>query len=243
MAHQLVARGFETQVNAFKGVKGVNGSKDVKGVSAHAVKAVYLALLYRANKDTLECYPSLDDLARVTQVNRNSVNGAIKQLVADGFIEYKRTRSSNKYLIVESRLTVSDGVRGSCSAESEGLTQESEGLTPQSQRVLPEPNNEPNNEPNKEPERRAHSIPDDFSVNKELREWFTKKGFQFDIEEATEDFVLYYKGTGGKKKNWLATWQRWMNKQRSGFTNKHKKKPQSENFRSKDYGTSDNLEF
>jgi len=90
------------------------------------------------------------------------------------------------------------------------------------------------------PAKRNTQIPDDFCITGKMRAWSTSKNFTINIDEETENFVLYWKGAGKTKADWTATWQVWMNKNNKDSAPKqfYKNKSQPENFASKDYGQS-----
>lgn len=59
-------------------------------------------------------------------------------------------------------------------------------------------------------------IPKNFTITNKMREWFEAQNFQFiEIENATAEFIDYWKSEGKQKKDWVATW-------RNGMRNKEK---------------------
>jgi hypothetical protein len=54
-------------------------------------------------------------------------------------------------------------------------------------------------------------IPKDFGLNAKMREWFAAQNFRYiEIEDATAEFIDYWKSIGKRKKNWVATWRNGM---------------------------------
>lgn len=62
---------------------------------------------------------------------------------------------------------------------------------------------------------RATRIPADFQLTDEMRAWAEKDGCMFNLEREHENFCDYWTAKEGKeacKKDWIATWRRWMRK-------------------------------
>jgi hypothetical protein len=230
MAVELVVRAIHTQ------------TPSEKLVSANSTWSVLICLCEHANKNTLLCWPSHKRLKLNTKMGGDAVNRAIKCLVKNDFISKQRTQTSNRYLINESKLqNLTISIPNTDNQHLALRLSESEIPI-----VRDEPVIKPVIKPVKEPYIRAHEIPDDFSITKEMVEWFKSKKFNLDIKEETEEFIQYWKSEKGKKKNWILTWQGRVRDQNKRFGNvaKHKSKtPQPEGFETKDYGESDNLEF
>lgn len=76
---------------------------------------------------------------------------------------------------------------------------------------LSEMSDKPVIKPVKEPNR-ATTIPNDFSVTDEMREWAKQNHPAVDIDTATLDFKDYWETKAGdnKKTDWNRTWQRWI---------------------------------
>jgi hypothetical protein len=58
-------------------------------------------------------------------------------------------------------------------------------------------------------------LPPDFSLTDERREWLAENRPDLDPEYAHEEFCTYWRGEGGVKANWQATWQNSMLKARA----------------------------
>jgi len=97
-----------------------------------------------------------------------------------------------------------------------------------SERSANEPKNDANQEPrtnNQEPENpplipqgekktasRKSRLPDQFMVTKEMREWAQESVPAVGLKVETENFCDYWRGQGGTKVDWVATWRTWMRK-------------------------------
>ena len=62
------------------------------------------------------------------------------------------------------------------------------------------------------PTKRNTQIPNDFCITEKMRAWSLSKNHTINIDDETENFILYWKGAGKTKADWTATWQVWMNK-------------------------------
>ena len=62
--------------------------------------AVYAALLSRADAHTRECFPSYETLAAESGVTRRQVPYALAELIDEGLVERRRSRSVNRYRVV-----------------------------------------------------------------------------------------------------------------------------------------------
>lgn len=86
----------------------------------------------------------------------------------------------------------------------------------------PPPNQEPltkNQEPEVPPlipqgekKKRKVAIPDQFMVTAEMRTWAATSAPAVNLKTETENFVDYWRGAGGTKLDWVATWRTWMRK-------------------------------
>lgn len=59
---------------------------------------------------------------------------------------------------------------------------------------------------------RRCKLPDQFMLTKEMREWACESAPSVDLKSETENFCDYWRGTGGVKLDWIATWRTWMRK-------------------------------
>lgn len=60
--------------------------------------------------------------------------------------------------------------------------------------------------------KRKSAIPDQFMVTAEMRTWAAKDTPAVNLKTETENFVDYWRGAGGTKLDWVATWRTWMRK-------------------------------
>ena len=76
-----------------------------------------------------------------------------------------------------------------------------------------EPSEKPPLSPSEgEKKKRNSRIPDPFMLTAEMRAWAAEKTPAVDLKTDTENFVDYWRGTGGTKADWVATWRTWMRK-------------------------------
>jgi hypothetical protein len=67
-------------------------------------------------------------------------------------------------------------------------------------------------EQKKQKANRATKIPEPFLLTGDMRVWGVEKVPAVNIREETENFVDYWRGAGGTKVDWIATWRTWMRK-------------------------------
>ena len=64
---------------------------------------------------------------------------------------------------------------------------------------------------------RAHRIPDDFSIDAQLRSWGRERGFNdAQIDEMTASFVRHWQSKAGRdatKLDWRKAWQNWVGRE------------------------------
>ena len=64
------------------------------------------------------------------------------------------------------------------------------------------------------------AIPDKLTITPDMQDWFKQQGFKnIEIVTATAEFVDYWKSTGKRKKDWIATWRNGMRKMNEWKTN------------------------
>ncbi|MGO4894218.1 helix-turn-helix domain-containing protein [Flavobacterium sp. W21_SRS_FM6] len=238
MAVRLVVRGFNTEIPPHK------------GVTTSIMKLVYCLLLDRASEDGQQCFPSLDEIAKRAQVSRSVVQNCIDGLIANGFIEKARTRKlggslygSNDYIInlnklddsINYRKTVSDiPPDGNCHTVRRYHQVPRDGIKP-----VIQPVNEPVIKPvgKKSPKSKSKKpISDDFEITQSMKDWFSKKGFQFSITDETQRFINHHIAKDSRFAEPERAWQNWMTGKFTPNTKKPNLKP--ENFAQKDYGKS-----
>jgi hypothetical protein len=69
----------------------------------------------------------------------------------------------------------------------------------------------------KTPRKRATAtqVPELFPITDEMREWAATNKLRVDLDAETAQFLDHFKGTGGRKIDWLATWRLWMRRSTS----------------------------
>lgn len=75
-------------------------------------------------------------------------------------------------------------------------------------------------------QKRKARLPDQFLVTGAMRQWAVESAPAVDLKTETENFCDYWRGQGGTKLDWVATWRTWMRKSqkdserggRRGFT-------------------------
>lgn len=225
MAYQNVARAINTDIEKHKGVNTSN------------MKFVLCLLLDRADESGGSCFPSLQDLAERGQMSRSVVQKCIDGLIANGYLSKTRTRKtggslygSNDYFLNISKLDDSINYRkkvtdvpskGNCRTVERYHQVPSDGNKPV---------NEPVNEPIIKPVRNYHPIPEDFSITSDMKDWFSKKGYTFDIDTVTEKFINHAQSNGRKQKDWKASWRIWMLDEKAPTTYNNRKSTKPENF-------------
>lgn len=63
--------------------------------------------------------------------------------------------------------------------------------------------------------KRKHSIPSDFCVTAEMRQWSDAKTPNLDVDHETQQFIDHYNAKGENALDWTAKWRTWM---RNAFT-------------------------
>jgi len=90
---------------------------------------------------------------------------------------------------------------GSNAAPSRPVPSRPELHTDQDDSAAPPPPEKP---------KKATRVPIPFEITAELKEWAAIKAPDVDLDEATEEFVDYWRGVGGQrgtKLDWVATWR------------------------------------
>lgn len=83
-------------------------------------------------------------------------------------------------------------------------TEKEPPLSPKGENVVPLPTAK-----DAKPKRKTR-IPDPFNVTGEMRQWAADRAPAVNLATETEKFVNYWRGTGGTKADWVATWRTWM---------------------------------
>lgn len=66
--------------------------------------------------------------------------------------------------------------------------------------------------PQVEKKKTKRSIPEQFMVTTEMRSWAAESAPAVSVKTETENFCDYWRGAGGTKLDWVATWRTWMRK-------------------------------
>jgi hypothetical protein len=71
----------------------------------------------------------------------------------------------------------------------------------------------------------AHAIPDDFALTEDRSAWAKEHAPAVHAKRETDSFVDYWRGNGGKKKDWHGTWRNWMRKAQTDLERRGWKPP------------------
>lgn len=66
-----------------------------------------------------------------------------------------------------------------------------------------------------EPRKRAHSIPDNFTITERMRAWAADNAPLVDLDAKLPEFIDYWRGVGKPMKDWEAVWHNGMRKQQT----------------------------
>ena len=187
-------------------------------------KLLLICLANYAN-DKGECWPSIASLAAQADVSTRHVSGMLHDLAKRGYLTIQEhAGKSNSYtLSIAEPTNHSSGVNRSAGVNhssgnprttvhpptnhSSGVPTNHSSSKP-SYRTVIEPSSEPSGGARA---KRAHRIPDDFSVTADLRAWgYGKALTDAEMDRATERFVNYWQGSGKAKSDWAATWRNWL---------------------------------
>lgn len=181
-----------------------------------------------ANKETGECRPKLETIAKDMDCSVRTVQRVIAKLdrvfdITDGF---GRGRSSEFSLALKAKkdekkhdTDVMFSAEKTRQTRTENTTS-ADGKHDKSGDAYKE-------EPNKrtlirEPERGTR-IPDPFLLTVEMRSYAADKRPNIDVNEETEKFVNYWRskpGSGARKLDWVATWRNWILNAKGGSSGK-----------------------
>lgn|GEM_PF-6073172 len=93
--------------------------------------------------------------------------------------------------------------------------------------LSPQGGNPPKQVPAESKAKRKTRLPDPFNVTHLMREWATERAPAVDLVFETEKFVNYWRGTGGTKADWVATWRTWMLKAQEDANRRPRNKQQA----------------
>lgn len=226
-----------------------------KNPATGLVKVVLIALLDRACNETFECYPSMKDLHKRSQVSLSSVKRSIYLLEKYGYITIKRRRVEGKEANTSNyyKVNLDNLINGVAKVEENlgsrrtdpkfkesrpSVQGEPKGRVEERHKPVNEPVNEPVIKPvsKKPPKNRSlKTISDDFEITPKMKDWFSKKSFEFSIDDETQRFINHHIAKGSKFVEPERAWQNWMT---GKFTPNNKSKVKPENFSQKNYGES-----
>jgi hypothetical protein len=168
-------------------------------------KLVLLCLADCHNGDSGRCDPSVKYIAKTTGLDRKTVIAAIGTLVNHSVLSVeKRHGSSTDYCLKTS-------TEIGTSTDTGTGTQIGTGPVPISvPMAVPKTVPKPNKEPKSNLSCHKHVLPDDFQITREMRIWASNNVPTLDLDSATEEWADYWKGEGGKKADWVATWRNGM---------------------------------
>jgi hypothetical protein len=153
-------------------------------------------------------WPSIETLARYANASERSVKRDIQELIDLGelIVDVNAAPMRSQYKTNLYWINVEAGVtthvsRGDSSGKS--------GVTPVGTQTIIKNH--------KESDTRATRIPEDFEVNREMRNWAALNHPDVDVDKATLNFVDYWetKPKNNTKLDWGRTWQTWIRNTRT----------------------------
>lgn len=171
---------------------------------------LYVYLCRRRNSRTGECFPSLKTMARETGLDYSYCSTRRSELVRMGWL----TLDDNGRM---------DLLKGFNAKSTQPDLEFQKTVLEKPNEVLENPNCINRNEPLKltneiktkrEPrQKRGSRLPEDFTVDGDMREWARGNCPDLDIARETQKFKNYWASCSGSKAvklDWKATWRNWM---------------------------------
>jgi hypothetical protein len=187
----------------------------VKGITPMQ-KLVLMDLADSANRDTRQCWPSVDRITERTGAGRRTVFDALDVLEGRGLISREqRHNRSTVYTVLLQMPSEDVGAKsaptrvGAPSAPA-GAPAALVGAPPAPLEVR-QPHTEPSLEPSKEPPRNRHGsrkCPADFVITPAMREWAKTEAPDVNLDREMVKLRDYEFRT--PRKDWPATWRNWM---------------------------------
>lgn len=75
--------------------------------------------------------------------------------------------------------------------------------------------------------KRASLVPDEFPITDKMRQWASENHITLNLEEATEEWLDFWRSEGSLKADWLATWRNGMKSRQARAANRVTVKPAS----------------
>lgn len=162
---------------------------------------------------------SRKSLSAKTGVNESKVERVLNTLKSEQQIEQHGTSKFRVISIVKWAEYQSDEQQSEQLVNSKRTADEQQMNTPEE--VSSDTKNEKNvkktpspasGDANAEKAARKSRLPEPFLVTKEMREWAVESAPAVTMKTETENFCDYWRGAGGTKLDWVATWRTWMRK-------------------------------
>ena len=182
-------------------------------------RARLVLLAIADHQGEIGAWPSIDTLAIMVNSSARSVQRDIQELKESGelIVLHQQAPSNGQYKAnlywvnlpsVQDKISgVTELPSGVTDSVARGDKNDARGDTVGVLTVT-----KPLLKPLQEPARKATTIPNDFSITDEMREWAKQNHPAVDIDTATLDFKDYWETKAGdnKKTDWNRTWQRWI---------------------------------
>lgn len=133
----------------------------------------------------------------------------VQQRISEEVIAYKEMALKNKEIAENREKAKREGRNVSSTKRAQGVNESPPNQEPRTKNQEPEvPPLIPQGGKNK----RKTAIPDPFMLTAEMRAWAASSAPAVSLKIETENFVDYWRGAGGTKLDWIATWRTWMRK-------------------------------
>lgn len=177
-------------------------------------RLVLFAIADEADDDGTNAYPSIDRIARKSRVNKRTVMRCLQRLEETGELVVHRPETRgrghhNTYRVV---MRKGDTVSPSETARN-GDTSDAETARNGAPKGALDPLTHGSNEPDPSTPAstaRATRIAEPFMLTPAMHEWAAENAPTVDVRAETAKFVDHFRGSGGRKVDWLATWRNWM---------------------------------
>lgn len=160
--------------------------------------------------------------ATKARISRKSVNEALAQMVADGYLQRIGPGPGDTVayvflfpdapVVYDSRQGVTPGYKEGVTPGYKGCNEGLQGVSPDVTQTQ-ENSIEPNGGARKRAALRGTRIPEMFTVTPEMVEWAKHECPDVDWAHATKMFVAHWKAEGraiAVKRDWNAAWRKWL---------------------------------